>query len=774
MSVSEMVKEYRENIKIGEKKLDKESVVNYLSSIILGFLFSLSGFTESFSPFGIAFVGSVSGKYTLTAVLGVILGYFISLESVSALRYTAAVLALTVIITALKSFKSIRDNIITPVVTVFVCLFVTGLAVALSKGNDIFRFLVYFSESAVGCGCVFAFSKAKNVFVNKKGIYSMSSKDITSVVITITILLLSLKHINLFGVYVSHIIACFLILLCSYYGKESGGAIVGVCSGLTVSLSSGNIMLLALYSLGGLLSGVVSSYGRIACVVAYSFSSLIVTLISYTDESIIPLIIELALSSALFIFITIRFNAAFEGVFKPTFASGAIDSVRTDVVNKLKRASEFSKEICTSLTTVNDALDKNENKDISVIPKKTRESVCGSCGLYDTCWGENNEETKRMFLSLLDLKRKGVYLEYKTVPQGFASACIRTENVSSSFNKLYSEIKTKEKLQGRVREIHALAAEQFVNMSSLLESICDEVNEEIYFDLDITSRVKANASNYGFNVGECCCSYNSQDKLKLEIKLYKPIDREALTSFIKGVSAITGRGVDLPETAETESEITLSFKEKTDLRAVCAGVQFNSNGEKYSGDSYSSFTDDKGYFYALICDGMGTGAKAAVSSSLAVTLLEKLIKAGFSVCSAINTVNTSLISKSGDECSVTLDLFILDLYTGRGEFYKCGAQDSVVKRKGKPINIGFDSLPLGIINNVDISCGNGMLSPGDVVVLCSDGVREEDFYVLRNELKNFSGGNVRNFTTDLCETIRRNQPEKNDDMTMLTIAIAKN
>ncbi len=774
MSVSELVKEYRGNINNAEKKLNKKAVVNYAGSAVLGFFFSLSGFTESFSPFGIAFAGSVSGKYTISAVLGVVLGYFLSLESVSALRYTAAVLALTVIISAFKSFKSIRDNIITPVTTVFVCLFVTGIAVALSKGNDIFRFLVYFSESAVGSGCVLAFSKAKNVFVNKKGVYSMSSKDITSVVISFTVLLLSLKHINLFGVYVSHIIAVFFVLLCSYYARESGGTIVGVCSGLTVSLSSGNIMLLALYSLGGLLSGVVSSYGRIACVVAFAFSNLIITLISYTDESIIPLIIELVISSGLFIFISIRFNASFEGVFKPTFTSGAIDSVRADVVNKLKRASEFSKEICTSLTTVNDALDKSDRKDVSIIPKKTRESVCGSCGLYDTCWGENKEETKYLFLNLLDLKRKGVYLEYKTVPQGFSSACIRTESVSSSFNKLYSEIKTKEKLQGRVREIHTLAAEQFVNMSSLLESICDEVNEEIYFDLDVTSQVKLSASNFGFNVDECCCSYNSQDKLKLEIKLCKPVDREALTTFIKTISSLTGREVDLPETSETESEIILSFQEKTDLRAVCAGVQFNSNGEKYSGDSYSSFTDEKGYFYALICDGMGTGAKAAVSSSLAVTLLEKLIKAGFSVCSAINTVNTSLISKSGDECSVTLDLFVLDLYTGRGEFYKCGAQDSVVKRKGKPINIGFDSLPLGIINNVEISCGNGMLSPGDVVVLCSDGVREEDFYILRNELKNFSGGNVRNFTTDLCEKIRRNQPEKNDDMTMLTIAIAKN
>ena len=65
--------------------------------------------------------------------------------------------------------------------------------------------------------------------------------------------------------------------------------------------------------------------------------------------------------------------------------------------------------------------------------------------------------------------------------------------------------------------------------------------------------------------------------------------------------------------------------------------------------------------------------------------LEKLIKAGFGVTSAINTVNTCLISKSGDECSVTLDLIAIDLFTGHIEFYKCGAQDTIVRKNKKEL-----------------------------------------------------------------------------------------
>lgn len=774
MSVVEKVRECKENIDSVKDKLNKRLILNHVCCTVLGFLFSIAGFSDDFSPFGIAFAGSVSSKYTLSATTGAVVGYFISLDSVNALRYTAAVLALAVIIYALKPFKQIAVSVVTPIVTVFVCLFVTGMAIVFSKGGEILDFLISFSESIVGCAAAFAFTKARGIASVKNGLFSVTSKEITALVISATLLLLSINDINIFGVYIARIVAVFLILLCSYYGREAGGAIVGICNGIAISLGSGNVMLLALYSLGGLLSGAFSNYGRIATLLAFFFSGIVVSTISYSTETIIPTIIEFVFAGVVFFYLTFRFNYKLEEIFRPAVSSPVIESVKTNIIYKLQKAADFSEEICTSLTTVNDALMKNEKQGVNSIPRKTKEHICSSCGLYDTCWGENKEETKRIFENLLELKKQGVYLEYKTVPQGFASSCIRTENVSSNFNKLYTEYKMKEKLESRVREIHTLAAEQFVNMASLLNSVCDDVCEDVRYDMDIAARVKVAAMNSGFRPVECCCTMNQMEKMKIEIKLQSPLDRTQLNKFNTQIDLITNRAMELPEIEEKEDSVKLIYKEKAELRAVCAGVQYNSNGEKYSGDMFSSFQDDKGYFYAVICDGMGTGTKAAISSSLAVTLLEKLIKAGFSVTSAINTINTSLISKSGDECSVTLDLFTLDLYTGRCEFYKCGAADTLVKRKGKIIDVGFDSLPLGIVNDVDISCGTGMLTFGDVVVLCSDGVREEDYYLLRNRLKKFTNGNVRNFTTDLCEEIRRNQPPKNDDMTMLTIAITTN
>lgn len=774
MSVKEAVKVYKSKTEKRKEKNIAKLIFRHVACAMFGALFSIAGFNADFSPFGVAFAASVPKNYMITAATGSVLGYFFTLDSVTALRYTAAVLALTVILSALKPFRQIRENPLTPVAAVFICVFVTGLAIAFSEKITATSLLLRFAESSVGAAASFVFFKSRSALSLRGGLSMLTSKETTAIVISITLLLLSLNGFEIVGVYPAHIIAQLFVLVCAFYGKEAGGAIVGICGGLTMSLGGSDIFLLAFYSLGGLLSGAFSTLGRIASYLAFVLSGVAVTAIDYSSVDIKSTFIETAASGVLFVFLTRKFNEKLVGIFIPSVTSPVIDTLKDNIIGKLKKASRVSSEICSSLTSVNDVLAKSDKTDVKTIPKKTKEQICGSCGLYDVCWGESLSETEKTFETLLNLKKEGIYLEYKTVPQKFASFCIRSENVSSNFNRLYTEYKIRENNQSRIKEIFNLAAEQFVNVSSLLDSLCDDINEDIRFDMDIAARVRASATSCGFETPEACCFINDSEKMTLEIKIKIPYDKTQLKNFGSQLRLITAREFELPEIENHGAYQKLIYKEKAEFKIVSAGIQFNANGEKYSGDSFTTFQDDKGYFYAVICDGMGTGTKAAVSSNLAVTLLEKLIKAGFGIRSSVNTVNTSLISKSGEECSVTLDLVAFDLFTGRTEFYKCGAADTAVKRNSKTLSVGFSSLPLGIINNVEAACGNGMLSAGDVIIMHSDGVRDEDTVLLKRELKKFDSGNVRNFTSDVCETIRRGQPEKNDDMTVLTLAVTKN
>ncbi len=774
MSVKQAVRVYGGRWQKEKHKMLYKMVVKHLFSFCLGFLFSLSGFGKDFSPFGAAFTASVSKDLTLSAAIGAVLGWFVSLDSVSALRYTSTVLALCVIMTALKPFKPIRDNNITPVIVVFISLFVTGLAIAFADSISLFSLLLTFAESTIGATTSFLLNKSFSVLSLKGGVSSLTSKEATSIIISTMILLLSLRSFSVFGIYPVHIIIAVLIMLCGFYSKEAGGAIVGICGGITMGLSGSDVFLLSFYSFGGLICGVFSGFGRIATVISFVFTGFAVAIISYDSFDDYKKIIEIFVSSIIFIVISCKFDEKLKSVLKPSVSVPIIDTVKNELYYKIKNASSVSSEICTSLTNVNEALSKSEKSDISFIPRKTKYRVCGSCGLFDVCWGEGFEATQDSFNTLLAMKKEGSFLEYKNVPQQFSAKCIRTENIASSFNKLYDEYVVRRKNEMRFKEMNSMAAEQFVNVSALLDSLCEDLGKDVVFDMDSAARIKSAAINCDFNVLECCCVINEFEKMTVEIKVKTQTDKTSLSTLSSQIQLITNRKFELPVIDRLNETTRFIYKEKSEYKIISSGVQSSAKGEKYSGDTFSTFEDKNGLFYAVICDGMGTGTKAALSSGLAVTLLEKLIKGGFGIKAAINTVNTTLISKSGDECSVTLDLTVIDLFTGHTEFYKCGAADSIVKKNGRIIDVSFSSLPLGIISKTDVGCGTGTVSENDVIVMFSDGVRDEDKPYLKKSLKAFSGDGVRSFTNDVCENIRRYQGENNDDLTVLTLTVTKN
>ena len=62
---------------------------------------------------------------------------------------------------------------------------------------------------------------------------------------------------------------------------------------------------------------------------------------------------------------------------------------------------------------------------------------------------------------------------------------------------------------------------------------------------------------------------------------------------------------------------------------------------------------------------------------------------------------------------------------GKASVYKCGAAPSYIFRKGRLFKLRSDSMPIGILSDVDIKKYELELSHGDVVVMVSDGVTGE-------------------------------------------------
>ncbi len=207
-------------------------------------------------------------------------------------------------------------------------------------------------------------------------------------------------------------------------------------------------------------------------------------------------------------------------------------------------------------------------------------------------------------------------------------------------------------------------------------------------------------------------------------------------------------------------------------RRAVLGVSFaqrkrSASGQTLCGDSVGTVTDEGGgRAYAFISDGMGSGREAARASQICTTFLDKLLPINEgsveSVRSTLGVINSFIRRQNGSsakECSATVDLGVFDLIEGRVSFYKSGAAPTFVFRDGSLFKLRTRSVPIGIIQEPDFGRANMELLPGDVLVMVSDGVtdgREESpelFELLRSRLMTHSAEQLADAVIEYAERI---------------------
>ena len=142
------------------------------------------------------------------------------------------------------------------------------------------------------------------------------------------------------------------------------------------------------------------------------------------------------------------------------------------------------------------------------------------------------------------------------------------------------------------------------------------------------------------------------------------------------------------------------------------------------GDSYLLRSLPGWHYLVALSDGMGVGPRAARQSRSALALLEQLLVAGFSAEVAARTVNSVLLLRSAAEDFTTLDLGIVDLADGRLELMKIGAAPSYLRHAGQVGILRGAAPPVGILGELAPARLGGVLTPGDVLVMVTDGVSE--------------------------------------------------
>ena len=171
-------------------------------------------------------------------------------------------------------------------------------------------------------------------------------------------------------------------------------------------------------------------------------------------------------------------------------------------------------------------------------------------------------------------------------------------------------------------------------------------------------------------------------------------------------------------------KLRLSFKAEVQI-ASCSKEEAN-------GDKCQCFSGTGGKYYIALCDGMGTGLGAAQEAQAAMTMLKKMLTAGFPAEYALRSINSlcCLRSRAG---AVTVDLVEIALDSGKAALYKWGAAPSWLLRGAGAEKIGTAGPPPGMsVHQTRETVDRLSLRRGEVLILMSDGVDGEDaLYHLR-------------------------------------------
>ncbi|MGI6547286.1 MAG: SpoIIE family protein phosphatase [Bacillota bacterium] len=193
-----------------------------------------------------------------------------------------------------------------------------------------------------------------------------------------------------------------------------------------------------------------------------------------------------------------------------------------------------------------------------------------------------------------------------------------------------------------------------------------------------------------------------------------------------------------------------------------------------SGDSYLMKRLSDRHLLMAISDGMGFGERAAQESRAALALLDQLLASGVEPQLAVQIINSVLLLRSPEEIFATLDLAVLDLGSGEIELVKIGAPASFLLRGQEVMTIKAASLPVGILQDLEIESMHRNICAGDVLVLCSDGIipgQEGADEQIAAALKQLSSRRPQLIADHLLQTaVARGN---DDDMTVLVCRLEK-
>lgn len=819
----ESEQEFNEEIKVNKKEevkeifkklFTKQNIILYIITFMVSMVnISSDNVMFSITPFGIAIIAAALSSNMPVGIMYVIslISTFIKFGPNSLLTYilTTLVFFVTILIKRPKIQDEVNEQkrlgmhlfistLIVQVVPMFFRSFIlyellTGVMLSIST----YIFYKIFSNSIT----VIREVGIKKVF---------SIEEVIGTSLLLAIAFMALGDTAVFGYSVKNILSILLVLILGW----KNGILVGATSGITIGVVLGIIgnsepIMIASYAISGMIAGIFNKFGKIGVILGFIIGNVLLTYVANGNTVPVILIQEILIASLGLLAIPKGVQINIEDLVSKTKmlpeTTGKTLEENKETVYKLtsmsQTISDMAKSYQEAAATIvsEEELKEQELSNEKIFIDELRINLEGleENILYDDIYNDK-DILKDIFEYLLkeeimvERELVKIFANHNNYIVGFEEKNKKVEEEVSKITKVIN-------YSYRISKMNFIwkkkMDESKKNVSNQLEGVSEAIS-------NLANEISKNPDEFEDKKQEILTLLEQKEiKIKdISIKKQKS-GRFIVDIYADTCDNLDGTSCDIRKIGKILNKV---FNDKFIIQDQQCGLRENKQKCKFtyimqdklniqigvakttkadspvSGDSNLQTKLDDGKYLLALSDGMGSGPEARKSSKIAIKMLERLLEAGFDKDISIKLINSTLIANLEDDMYATLDIAILDLFKGNLEFIKNGACPTFVKRNKEIQILKSLSLPTGIVENADLTVYDYDLQPGDILVMCTDGIIESNTEYVNKELwvkyllEDIQTNDAQQIADlILSEAIDNNYGKQKDDMTVIVAKVSQ-
>ncbi|WP_371376607.1 stage II sporulation protein E [Sporomusa aerivorans] len=697
----------------------------------LAFLVARVSLLGELAPFGLALFAAIAGtarKRAPVAGVWALAGVLSTGLYLEAILYLLSMLLYWRLSDRLSQYE--RKIQAVPLF-IFGCVFLCGLALLPWRDSSLYGMVIVILEAALCMVLTFIFQYGAPLFLNQTKLRQAGAEALICGIMMLAIAVGGLGNVTVFDYSIRNVAASLIAMTLAFTGGSGLGASIGVVTGLVVGLSDGDAApAIAMYAMAGMLGGVFKGLGKPAVLLGFLLGSAIAVLYLGQPNELLLTLVEGSAAGAAFMLVPVaKLNQWRETCLEETGDAGAAAQTIHVAVDKLHSIADVFKDLANSFDLSGSGehaayKEKLQEAQLAQMLSVVGERVCGPCERRSECWDQDFYQTYQAMLDMLALAENGK-LKANATPDNIKGLCVRRQALIDLIGQVADSNRTHLYWHKKLTECRQVTVDQIRATGVIVSNLAQELKKGPQSDTEVAEMLAERAAVLDCPLADV--KVNSE-RGKVSVTAQKKAcggARECVNTILPAAANLLQEKMTMHASCGNKirnknCQLAMEMEERYHVETGMATAA--KKGSRVAGDTCVAQPVGRGRMALILSDGMGSGEAAAHGSGYAVTFLHKLLAAGFDIDTAVKTVNSLLMIKMPGDSFATVDMAVVDTYTGETEFLKVGSVPSYVKRVREVATINPAAPPLGILENIEIEPVRRLLAPGDIVVMVSDGI----------------------------------------------------